>query len=85
MTESKRQPGTQGSGAWSDVGRYYGYGLSWALSTLLFFLLGFWLDTKLGTVPWLSILGAFAGGGAGFYTLYMRVVVEPRQRDKDEP
>jgi len=62
-------------------GQFLGYGLSWALSVLLFLAVGGWLDTKLGTSPFLLILGAFVGGGAGFYSLYYHIVIEPRDRD----
>jgi positive regulator of sigma E activity len=61
-------------------GRYMGYGLMWALSVLLFLAAGGWLDSKLGTAPFLMILGAFVGGGAGFYSLYYHIVIEPRER-----
>lgn len=68
---------------WTAAGEYMGYGLTWALSTLLFLMLGWWLDGKLGTTPLLMILGAFVGAGAGFYSLYYHVVVEPRRRELD--
>ncbi|HUP01862.1 MAG TPA: AtpZ/AtpI family protein [Gemmatimonadota bacterium] len=53
-----------------EVGRYTGLGLTWALSVLFFLLIGYWLDGKLGTLPWLTIAGAFAGAAGGFVTLY---------------
>ncbi|MBI4540617.1 MAG: AtpZ/AtpI family protein [Gemmatimonadetes bacterium] len=65
-----------------------GYGLTWALSTALFLFVGRWLDGRLGTDPWLMILGAFVGGGAGFYSLYYHLVVEPgaeKRERKDTP
>ena len=65
------------------AGQYTGYGLTWALSTLLFLLGGWWLDGKVGTTPLFMILGAFVGGGAGFYSLYRHIVVDPRERDED--
>ncbi len=65
---------------WMALGQYAGFGLAWALSTLLFMLAGFWLDGKLGTAPVLTILGAFVGGAAGFYSMYRHLVVEPRER-----
>jgi len=68
---------------WASAGQYTGYGLTWALSTLLFLLGGWWLDLKVGTMPLFLILGAFVGAGAGFYSLYYHVVVEPRERDED--
>jgi positive regulator of sigma E activity len=62
-------------------GQFLGHGLTWALSVLLFLAVGAWLDTKLGTSPFLLILGAFVGGGAGFYSLYYHIVIEPRNRE----
>ncbi len=61
-------------------GQHMGYGLAWALSVLLFLGVGAWLDGKLGTSPWLLVTGAFVGAGAGFYSLYYHIVIEPRQR-----
>ena len=65
-------------------GQYMGYGLAWALSVLLFLGVGAWLDGKLGTSPWLLVIGAFVGAGAGFYSLYYHIVIEPRQRSDDD-
>ncbi len=64
-------------------GRYMGYGLTWALSVLLFLGGGAWLDSKLDTGPVLMVLGAFVGAGAGFYSLYYHIIIEPKQRDDD--
>jgi F0F1-type ATP synthase assembly protein I len=61
-----------------------GHGLTFAFSTLLFLLVGWWLDVRLGTAPLLLILGAFFGGAAGFYNLYHHLVVEPRQAENEE-
>ena len=66
------------------AGQYTGYGLTWALSTLLFLMGGWWLDGKVGTTPLFMILGAFVGGGAGFYSLYRHIVVDPRAGEEDE-
>jgi F0F1-type ATP synthase assembly protein I len=63
-------------------GQYMGYGLTWALAVLLFLGVGAWLDTRLGTSPVLLIIGAFIGGGAGFYSLYYHIVIQPREREK---
>ena len=68
---------------WASAGQFTGYGLTFALSTLLFLLGGWWLDGKLGTMPLFLILGAFVGAGAGFYSLYYHLVIEPRERDED--
>ena len=57
-----------------------GYGLTFALSTALFLFLGWLADGRLGTMPLFLILGAFVGAGAGFYSLYYHLVVEPKRR-----
>jgi F0F1-type ATP synthase assembly protein I len=57
-----------------------GHGLAWALSVLVFLGIGAWLDRRLGTSPFLLVIGAFVGAGAGFYSLYYHIVIEPRQR-----
>ena len=67
---------------WASAGQYMGYGLTFAFSTLLFLMVGWWLDGKVGTEPLFMILGAFVGAGGGFYSLYYHLVVEPRERDE---
>ena len=59
-----------------------GVGLQFAGSIVLFLLVGMWLDRKLGTDPWLLIVGVFTGGTAGFWSMYRRLVVLPRERDR---
>ncbi|MBT8487642.1 MAG: AtpZ/AtpI family protein [Gemmatimonadetes bacterium] len=61
---------------------FLGFGLTWALSVLLFLGVGAWVDSKIGTAPILMIVGAFVGGAAGFYSLYYHIVIEPRERDE---
>lgn len=61
------------------TGQYMGLGMTWALSVLLFLGVGGWLDSRLGTTPILMILGVFVGAGAGFYSLYYHIVIEPRE------
>jgi F0F1-type ATP synthase assembly protein I len=61
---------------------YLGHGLTWAASTLLFLWLGTKADGWLGTEPWLALLGAFLGAGAGFYHMYHHLIVVPRERDR---
>ena len=64
-------------------GQFMGLGLTLALAVLLFLGVGAWVDSKLGTAPFLLILGAFIGAAAGFYSLYYHIVIEPRQREND--
>jgi F0F1-type ATP synthase assembly protein I len=65
------------------TGQFMGLGLAWALSVLFFLGVGAWIDSKLGTSPFLLVVGAFIGAAAGFYSLYYHIVIEPRQREAD--
>lgn len=68
----------------ADAASFLGHGLTWALSTALFLFLGWLVDGWLGTRPLFTILGAFIGAGAGFYSLYHHLVVRQRERDSAE-
>ncbi len=52
---------------------YAGVGVQLVVSILLFLYLGQWADGKLGTAPWLTILGVFVGFGASFYSVLSRL------------
>ncbi len=56
------------------VGAFLGLGVGFAASALLFAALGLFLDRRLKTTPLLTILCAFVGGAAGFYSLYRHAV-----------
>ena len=71
--------------ALGDVGRYSGYGISWVLTILVLVWGGLKLDEWLRTSPLLVLAGALLGVGAGFYTLYIRAVVEPANREREVP
>ena len=77
-TNSNRQSAVQG------VGRYAGFGLTLGLSTALFAWLGNLLDERLGTAPFLVLLGTFAGFGAGFYSMYRHLVLDTGEDAQDE-
>lgn len=76
MTEEEpKRPREEGAEqVWTEVGRHAGWGIQIAVSIGLFFWLGSLADERVGTTPWLSILGAFVGGGAGFYSMFRHVV-----------
>ena len=78
MTEQQNRPSFAAEGS-----KYLGVGLTWALSTALFLYLGTVVDGRLGTAPWLSLVGAFVGAAAGFWYMYWHLVVEPRQREQE--
>ena len=58
---------------------FAGLGLQFALAILFFLYVGKWLDAKLGTEPWLLVLGVFVGAGGGFYSIYRKLMGAQRQ------
>ena len=60
---------------------YMGLGLQFGLAIILFMFVGKWLDARLGTSPWLLILGVFVGAGGGFYSIYRRLMEDQRRED----
>ena len=76
-------PANPRDGKGPGAGGLAGVGLGFAASVALFLFLGMWADGKLGTSPWLLILGAFIGGAGGFWSMYRRLVVAPRQKDPE--
>ena len=67
-----------------SVARYSGYGLQLAAAVGLFMAAGWWVDGKLGTAPLVTIVGALGGGAAGFYSLYLHLLVKGRGRESSE-
>lgn len=67
-----------------EVSRVLGYGLTWALSTLLFLWLGTKADAWLGTKPALTLIGAFVGAAAGFYYMYRHLVGDAQSKRDDD-
>lgn len=57
----------------TDYGRYAGLGFQFAATMLLFGALGWWLDGRWGTGPWLLIVGVFLGASGAFLALLRAV------------
>ena len=53
--------------AYRTVAPLFGSGIQLAAAVALFFFLGRWLDEKMGTGPWLMLIGALIGAGGGLY------------------
>lgn len=66
----------------SQAGAMMGGGLQFAGAILIFLFAGRWLDQRLGTEPWLLLLGVLVGAAAGFYSLYHQLVIAPRERER---
>ena len=67
-----------------DAGRAAGAGLQFAGAIVLFLFAGRWLDSRLGTEPWLLLAGVLIGAVAGFWSLYRQLTARPRA-EKDRP
>lgn len=83
MKPGAREPGPRRAPTTAGA-EYLGVGVQFAAAILLFLWLGQWADRKLGTAPWLLLLGVFVGAAAGFYSLYRQLVVVPRERQRRE-
>ena len=78
MTKKSNQP----EGPFKGVGANLDLGLRFALAILLTAGGGYWLDTKLETLPLFLVIGLLLGATAGFVTIYKAVYTEKR-KDSD--
>lgn len=89
MKDHERLPRGTGAGSEEDrrfaasAGMYAGVGLQFAIAILLFLFLGRWLDARMGTKGIFTIAGVFVGAGAGFYSMYRRLMTA-QARDEAE-
>lgn len=82
MRPGREQPEKRTAGP--GLGDALGHGLTWAVSTLVFLLLGSVLDGWLGTRPVLTVVLALVGAAGGFYSMYRHLVIEPDRRAREE-
>ena len=62
---------------------FAGLGLQLAAVLAVFTYGGYWLDQRLGTTPWLTILMVFVGAGGALYSIYRKVF--PASTDERKP
>jgi ATP synthase protein I len=63
----------------ADVSGLAGLGVQFAAAVVLFLFVGKWLDDRLGTGPWLLIVGVFAGAAGATVSMYRKLFPpEPR-------
>jgi F0F1-type ATP synthase assembly protein I len=77
MTEpgpSGGRPGPRDASKPASGAEYAGAGLQLAMTLVAFMFLGIWLDKRLGSSPWFVLICVFAGAGAGFYSIYRRLM-----------
>lgn len=64
--------------------RLMGLGLQFVVAILLCLYAGMWLDTKFHTAPWLMLIGAIVGAGAGFYSMFRVLMSEEKRMDEED-
>ncbi len=68
------------AGLSSDMYRHAGVGLHFGATIGVFAFLGYWADGRLGTTPWLLLVGVFLGFGLGLKSLISKLGT-PTRRD----
>ncbi len=66
-----------------DFGPFLTLGLQLAISVVAFFFIGYWLDGKFGTSPWLTIGGAFLGATGGLIKFLREAIALGRKADAE--
>ena|SRR5689334_20005577 len=77
MTEpglSGDRPGPRNASKPASGAEYAGAGLQLAMTLVAFMFLGIWLDKRLGGSPWFVLICVFVGAGAGFYSIYRKLM-----------
>ena len=73
------------SKGYAEAGPYISAGTQYAASIIVCLLIGWWLDSKFGTSPWLVVTGVILGAVSGFYSLYRTLISgSGSKRDQDE-
>lgn len=69
---------------WShQFGPYLTMGIQLALAVVAFFFLGRWMDTKLGTTPWLMLAGLMLGIVGGFIKFFRAATSLGREANRE--
>jgi F0F1-type ATP synthase assembly protein I len=66
-------PSSRGSQGFGELGRFAGLGLQFAATIAVLGALGWWLDEKFGTLPWLLVTGVLVGAVGGFVRIVKSV------------
>lgn len=66
-----------------DFGPFLTLGLQLAISVVVFFFIGYWLDGKFGTAPWCTLGGAFLGAAGGLIKFLREAISLGKQADAE--
>ena len=85
MSEEGEPVEERGRGVVLAASQFAGPGIGFAMSVAFFGWVGFKVGTRIGAQTLLLLLGMLFGGAAGFYNLYIQVVIRPREeRGREE-
>jgi F0F1-type ATP synthase assembly protein I len=70
-------------GAYRDLGPYLTLGIQLAATVVVFFLVGWWLDTRYETSPTFELIGVFLGSVGGMIK-FLKSVAALIKKDKSQ-
>lgn len=65
-----------------DIGDSLTVGFELVLPTILFALLGYYIDKHFATFPLVLIIGIFLGAAAGFWNVVRKFLTSPEEKEK---
>ena len=84
MSEEGKPAEESGSEVVLASSQFLGHGMTLAASVAFFGWVGFEVGKRIGAESLLAILGMLLGGAAGFYNLYVQLVIRPREEQGRE-
>ncbi len=82
MNEPRPTPGKAGKPTGPRPAELTGIGVQFVAVLLAFLFAGKWLDERLGTTPWLLMLGVLLGFGLSLLYIYRRLAIDPKDPRK---
>jgi len=78
------EPSPKSGRPWSkDVGPFLTMGIQLALTVVVCFFLGRWLDGFFNTAPWLMIAGLLLGIAGGFISFFRSAIQAGKEQDRE--
>jgi hypothetical protein len=84
MEEPREPRGADGKEVVRASAQYLGHGMTLAASVALFGWIGSAVGRRVGAEALLTLLGILFGGAAGFYGMYVQLVVRPRSESDED-
>jgi F0F1-type ATP synthase assembly protein I len=80
MAKKKTKRALRGASTWLNVSIV---GIQFPVAIAIGFFFGRWLDTQLGTAPWLMVVFTLFGIAAGFVNLF-RITAQASRSEEDQ-